>query len=216
MAKSVSDRITDSFEGDGSTDQAKECSQTVYAAWKDISASLSRSALLIFVLMAVFELLVYQRTSTVISVGTFTLVNAPIVQIALPAIIAFVIYDGIRLSVRWFRLQRAYVALTKIYAPEQRNNNLDLLIAPNLPSLWDLGPSGRITQSTADKYMGVTNSYVSYTMMFAVPVAFEFQAYYRLLEKFGIHNAFLWISLAITVIFGVCTAVYVALVRYAN
>ena len=105
MGKSVKQRVLDSFQGTGSTEQAKEYSQNVYAAWKDISASLSRSALLIFLLMAVFELLAYQHTSTVISIGTFTLVNAPIVQIVLPTIIAFVIYDGFRLSARWLRLE---------------------------------------------------------------------------------------------------------------
>lgn len=81
-------------------DEAKEYSDKVYAAWKDISVSLSRSALLIFLLIAVFELLVYQTTSTVISIGTLTFVNSSTVQIVLPAVIAFFIYDGYRLSAR--------------------------------------------------------------------------------------------------------------------
>jgi len=217
MAKSVGQRVLDSFQGAGAEIQAKEYSQNVYAAWKDISASLSRSALLIFLLMAVFELLVNQHTSTAISIGSFMLVNAPIVQIALPTIVAFVIYDSFRLSVRWLRLGRAYIELTKIYAPVQRDNGLDFLIEPNLPSLWGIGAIGfGGTERTADRFMSTVNAVVRYAMMLAVPVAFESQAYYRLIQKFGYDNIFLWVNAGITILLGVCTVVYVWLESYGK
>ena len=167
--------------------------------------------------MAVFELLVYQSTSSAISIGAFTLVNAPIVQIVLPTIIAFIIYDGFRLSTRWLRLEWAYKELMKIYAPTQRDNALDLLIEPNLPSLWGIGSFGSGGGwTTADKFMHKVNIIVSFTMMFIVPVAFECQAYYRLIQKFGYHNTLLWIGAVITTLFGVCTAWYVWLQNYRS
>jgi TRAP-type C4-dicarboxylate transport system permease large subunit len=135
MDKSVRNRVLDSFQDDKGADEAREYSDKVYAAWKDISTSLSRSALLIFLLIAVFELLVYQTTTTVISIGTLTFANSSTVQIVLPAVVAFFIYDGYRLSARWLRLERAYATLTEIYSRKQRANALDLLIEPNLPSL---------------------------------------------------------------------------------
>jgi len=214
MSKSLEQRISDSFHGRQSA-EAKEYSEKVYAAWKDVSASLSRSALLIFLLIAVFELLVYQRSSTVISIGTFTLANAPLVQIMLPAIVAFVLYDSFRLSVRWIRLQWAYRKLMEIFAQKQYDNDLDVLIAPGLPSLWGIGATGwsARTISTADRFMARVNQIVMLTLLFAVPVAFECQAYYRLIQKFGYNDILLWISLVITGLLGACTAIYVWLVN---
>jgi hypothetical protein len=207
MDKWVRQRVVDSFQGDGSTAQAKEYSEKVYAAWKDISASLSRTAVLIFLLMAVFELLVYQHTVTDISIGTIILGNAPIVQIVLPTIVAFLIYDGCRLSVRWLDLQIAYTELTRILAPMQRGNALDLLIKPNLPSLWPLGRF--YVGNPADKFMRIVTLGIAFTVIFVAPIAFECQAYYRLIQKFGYYNIFLWINLVITALIGFSMAVYV-------
>jgi hypothetical protein len=213
MDKSVRYRVLDSFrdtQTDGSgKEQAREYSERVYAVWKDTSASLSRSALLIFLLIAVFELLVYQRTSTSISIGTITLVNSSIVQIALPTVVAFVFYDGARLSARWLRLELIYMELMKIYAIKQQQNGLDRLIEPNLPSLWGIGALSYLqTGDIADSFIHQVNRIVSYTIILALPVAFECQAFYRLTQKFGYHNIFLWINAVITVLFGVCTALY--------
>jgi hypothetical protein len=212
MSKSLEQRISDSFYGRQSA-EAKEYSEKVYAAWKDVSATLGRCALLIFLLIAVFELLVYQSTSAAISIGTFTLVNAPIVQIMLPAIVAFVLYDGYRLSVRWLRLQWAYRKLMEIFAQRQYDNDLDVLIAPGLPSLWGIGAIGwsAKTVGTADWFMFYVNRIVVFSLLLAIPVAFECQAYYRLIQKFGYNDILLWVSLAITVLLGACTAMYVLL-----
>ncbi len=215
MDKSVRQRIFDSFHDAESKIQpedeaeAREYSQSVYAIWKSISASLSRTALLIFLLIALFELLAYQRTSIVISIGTFTLVNVPIVQIALPTVVAFLIYDGSRLTARFLRLELIYMELMQIYAPRLQRNGLDLLLEPNLPSLWGVGAlSFEHTGNFSDRFMRIANQTFSYIMMFAVPVAFECQAYYRLTQKFGYQNIFLWINLVITVLFVVSTALY--------
>jgi hypothetical protein len=216
--KSIRQRTSDAFPGDRSAEQAKEYSQNVYAAWKDISASLSRSALLIFLLIAVFELLVYQNSSAPIAIGTFTLVNAPIVQIILPAIVAYVIYDGLRLSIRWLHLQWAYMTLVEIWSPLQRANGLDILIRPDLPSLWGIGvwPGLRSAGSgkTSDKFIYTVNLAISWAMMLIIPVAFYCQAYYRLTQKFGYRDVLLWISLITTVILGICTVVYSLLEFY--
>jgi hypothetical protein len=143
MAKSIEQRIYDSFHGDDSVARAKEYSGSVYAVWKDIASSLSRISLPIFLLMAVFELLIYQHGATSVSIGGLTLVNSPVVQAVLPAIIAFLIYESFRLSIRWLDLRQAYVALAKIWAPELDENGLDLLIRPDLPSFWSIfsGPN---------------------------------------------------------------------------
>lgn len=210
MSKSVRQRVIDSFPSDAPTDDAKEYSTNVYAAWKDVSSSLSRSALLAYILMAFFELIIYQHASTVISIGTFALANAPIAQIVLPAIVAYIAYDGFRLSVRWFNLQRAYATLTKIYAPKQFDNGLYVIVRPSLPSLWAIGSWGSPgIATTSIRFTYEANRVVSYIMMFAVPIIFECQAYYRLIQEFGYLNILLWISLVLTVLLAGLSAVVV-------
>jgi drug/metabolite transporter superfamily protein YnfA len=50
---------------------------------------------------------------------------------------------------------------------------------------------------------------MSYIMMFTVPLLFEIQACYRLIQKFGYHNALLWISVVIAVMLDLCVLLYV-------
>ncbi len=212
MDKSIEKRVSDSFRI-GPVDQvredAREYGRSVYALWKDTSVSLGRIALLIFLLMAVFEVLVYQHASASISIGGITLANTPIVQIALPTIVAYVIYDGSRLTIRWSRLELISMQLMKIYAPEQQQNGLDRLIEPNLPSLWGIGALNSLrTGDIADSFMRRVHYILLPIIMIAVPVAFECQAYYRLFLKFGYHNIFLWINAVITTLLGVSAGLY--------
>jgi hypothetical protein len=218
MDRSIDQRIRDSFHVPKSVvvkpedkAEAREYSKSVYTIWQSVSGSLSRTVLLVFLLMALFELLVYQRIPTAISIGTFTLVNVPIIQIVLPTVVAFLLYDGSRLSVRWLRLELVYTELVKIYAPALEQNGLHYLLEPNLPSFWGVGAQSfefAHTGNKSDAFIHQANRIVYTTMILIVPVAFECQAYYRLIQKFGYHNIFLWVNLVITILFGVCTALY--------
>lgn len=162
--------------------------------------------------MAVFELLAYQRSSASISIGSFTLVNAPIVQTALPAIVAFLIYDGIRLIIRWLDLETAYIKLVKIYAEPQWHNDLDVFVKPQLFSLWNVGVApSKDTVLKSEEFIRVANMVISGFLIFLLPVGFECQAYYRLIQKFGYHYIFVWISVAVTVLLSIVTAIYVVL-----
>jgi hypothetical protein len=137
------------------------------------------------------------------------LVNVPIIQIALPTVVAFLVYDGSRLTARFLRLELIYMELIQIYAPKLHRNGLELLLEPNMPSLWGVGAlSFQQTGNFSDSFMRKVNQTVSYILMYPVPVAFACQAYYRLIQKFGYHNIFLWINLVLTVLFIVFAALY--------
>jgi hypothetical protein len=209
MAKSIAQRISDSFQGDEAAAQAKEYSKSVYDAWAALSTSLTRSSLLIFLLIAIFELLAYQRASASISIGSFTLVNSPVVLIALPTVIGFTFYDGLRLSFRWLDLEMAYTGLVKIYAKRQVDNDLDILVRPHVPSLWSIGTSpSASTMQRADKFADIIDNILSPVLVFLVPLAFECQAYYRLIQKFGFHNVLLWISMVAAALLMTCSFIY--------
>ena len=96
----------------------------------------------------------------------------------------------------------------------QRTNGLDILIRPNLPALWGIGSESSKSGRISDRFIFKVNSTVMYAAMLVIPVAFECQAYYRLSQKFGYRDIFLWISLVIAAIFGICSAVYVLLEQY--
>jgi hypothetical protein len=212
MAKTIDQRIRDSFQGDDSAAQAKEYGQRVYETWKDISDSLSRSAIAFFLLMALFEVLAYQRQSVTVSIGSFNLVDAPIVLVFLPAIVAFVLYDGMGLSERWLDLESAYMELVKIYSRKQWDNDLDLLVKPHLSSLWSLGsrPASE-TARPGDVFMSGVRINFAIVVIILVPVAFECQAYYRLIQKFGYDVALLWVSVLLTTLLLICTYIYLFL-----
>ena len=214
MAKSVGQRILDSFTGPESITEAREYAKSVYSTWKDISASLSRISISTLLLIIVFELIVYEPTGTVISIGTLTLGNAPAIQIALPAVVAFLFYDSCRLTFRWLELQRAYRVLTRLLAPVQSDNALDLLIAPNLPSIWTIGPF--YARRRVDWRMIIIAWFITFFVVFVTPIGFECQAYYRLTEKFGYGNIFLWISASVTMIIGFYTGAYALLNIYTG
>jgi hypothetical protein len=207
MAKPIKQRIADSFDDDAA---AKDYSDKVYAAWSDLSSALRRNAVLIFLLVAAFELLIYQKTSSIITFASFSLANSSFVQIALPTVIAFLVYEGWRLGKRWADLGEAYYALIKRIAPKASENDLDLLIRPMPPTFWAFGMADLPSEVTQRSEIFMANLTLVFTITFAIlfPLAFEGQAYYLLFQKFGYHDAFLWINVSLTVALLVCTIIY--------
>jgi hypothetical protein len=211
VAKSVRQRIWDSFEGDLNLNY-KLYEERVFSSWKDVSSSLSKSVFLILGLIALFELLTYQNTSHDLTIGSFSFANSSMVQVFLPTIVAYAIYDGCRLTLRWMDLQAAYLAISERDSAAISDNDLDLLIAPVLPAFWAVGK--RLSAQNADRgekfILPMTISLASVTMIIA-PLGFEFQAYYHLYNKFGAHNFLLWINVGITALFLVFAVTYMIL-----
>jgi hypothetical protein len=208
MAKSIRQRVSDSFD-ENEIAAVKEYSDKVYSTWVDTTSTLRRNAVFIFLVAAVFELLVYQKTSSTITFGAISVANSSIVQIALPAVLAFLVYDEIRLTTRWFDLEAAYYALIKKAMPKVDENDLDMLIKPVLPAFWAFGQPGspKIVQRS-EKFNHSLTVGIGIIVIFIFPLAFEGQAYYKLFEKFGYHNTFLLINVSLTVILLACTAIY--------
>jgi hypothetical protein len=210
VGKAIKERISDSFTGDNSAAEARAYSDKVYAAWKDVSSSLSRNAVLIFLLIAAFELIVSQKESSAFVISSFAFTNVPLIQIVLPIIVVILVYDGWRLTKRYLDLQQAYLYLFEEYAINLRQNELDVLIRPIMPAFWSIGiSSSEVTGQTSDKFISNVGVVLALVAAWVFPIAFETQAYYRLFDKFGYHDIILWSSMFITALLTICTVVYV-------
>jgi hypothetical protein len=138
MAKPISQRVHDSFSSSSSAD-LRRYEDKIFSSWQEVSRSLSRSVLLIFTLITVFELLAYQTASHGFTIGPLSFARTSTIQIFLPAVVSYLIYDGSRLTLRRMDLQTVYVATIRIYASAISQNDLDILVAPWLPSFWAIG-----------------------------------------------------------------------------
>jgi len=210
MAKSVHQRIWDSFPDNPDVDP-KVYGERIFSSWKDVSSSLSRSVVLILGLIALFELLAYQNSSHDFTIGPLSFTNTSTVQVFLPTIIAYVIYDGCHLTIRWMDLQAAYAAIIEKSYPAISENDLDLLVAPVLPAFWAVGR--RLSAQNSDRaerfILPVKVSLAAITAI--VLSGFEIQAYCHLFDRFGLRDILLWANTGVTILFLSCTIIYVAL-----
>jgi hypothetical protein len=208
VSKSITQRATDAFE-DGSEAEAKDYLANLSSAWKDISASLAKQTLLLFLLMATFELLVYQHSTASITVGSLSISNSSVVLIALPTIVAYLIYDEFRLSARWSDMDNAYNTIYRRFWLKQYNNDLYVLTAPMLPGLWRIGTSAsKGNELRSERFIFKVNILVSISAILLFPFAFEVQAYILLFRRYGVHNAFLWITAVISLGLIVVSVIY--------
>ncbi len=198
MAKTISQRINDAFP-EGAAADAEKFADKILNSWNEVSSSLGKLAILFVVLVGIFELLIYGPSSQSLTIGSITFANTSIVRIALPAIVAYVVFDGFQLAGRWGDLEAAYYAITKIYAPRVDQNALDYLIKPTLPSIWGIG-WGSGSETSTDRFNDAVRAAVGFTALIILPIAFEVQAYYLLFYRYGYRNIFLWISVAFSAI----------------
>ena len=209
MAKPITQRVADSFDGDDTA--ARDYADKAYACWGDLSTALRRNAVLALLVAAAFELLVYSKTPSTITFASFSLANSSTVQIALPSVFAFLVYEGFRLSMRWIDVQRMYYSLIKMAEPKAYENGLGVLIRPVLPGFWAIGvssPQGDELSQRSGRFISIMSSVIGVIILFLFPLVFEGQAFYKLFQKFGYHNPFLWVNAGITVVLIFCTYIY--------
>ncbi len=210
MPKPVTKRVSDSF-GDDSVAEAKEYLSLLSDAWKDVTATLTRQTIFLFLLMGLFELLVYQRKEAQITIGSISIAGTSVIVIFLPTVIAYLIYDEFHLSARWTDINNAYYTIyTKIW-PNQNENDLAEFVTPKLPGLWRIGTSVSSENAMpSERFIFSVDRIVSVVAGLFLPFAFEVQAYIVLFTKFGFVNIFLWINVFI------CFSLVFATVKYLS
>jgi hypothetical protein len=200
VPRTIKQRATDAF-GDNSAAEAKDYLGNLSSAWKDVSAALTKQTILLFLLMAAFELLAYQNSNSTakITVGLLSVSNSSVLLIALPTVVAYLIYDEFRLTARWSDMDYAYTEIYKRFWPKQYSNDLYVLTAPMLPGLWRIGTSAsKENAQRSERFIFIVNILVSISAILLFPFAFEIQAFIVLFTRYHVHNAFLWINAAIS------------------
>ena len=209
MPRSIGDRIEDAFSSGESSD-INAYSKDVLSAIKDLVTSLNKAAVLIFATMAFFELLSYQPTGEQAVLG-ITVADTFIVQVVLPPLVSFFVYDAWTQTVRYVTLQRAMLELTARRSPlRMRSNDLDFLVMPSLPAMWAIGDSGSNRNALyTDKVTYNIRLFSAIILAALLPLAFSIQAYTHLFRRYHVGNGWTWVSLTVTVLVTACTAIFV-------
>jgi hypothetical protein len=176
------------------------------AVWKDLSDLIRRQMLYIVIAVALFELL-NRADVAEFAFGPVKVKNLAIIQKALPVLIAYLFYELQTMMIRWDRLETAHSELIKYLQREVWDNDLDLLLYPQMPSLATMSRSVRdVFSSSLDKTLLRTSDILSFIVVLGLPFLFEAYASYRLIAKFGVTDLSVWLVILLAAV--ILTVVY--------
>jgi hypothetical protein len=158
---------------------------------KDLSEGIRRTAVLLLLVAAVFQLL-DQAAVVGLQAGPFRISDLSIIQRVLPAIFAYLIYEMAVLGVRYLYSINVAIEISKLFQPSIRSSKLDVLLNPQGsplfgPMLWHRSQSREYR--LVSKFMLVLR-----LGSVLLPPIIEIYAYYRLFEAFGLKDAIVWLS----------------------
>lgn len=213
MAKSLRERAASAFD-DQDGEQAEKFLDIILASWQQVSDGITRTVVVIFLLGAVFELLVAAKTTSGVTIGPLSLHNTALLQQFIPALVAYLIYDAYNLVNQFMDLAAIYQELLKRFHKRIYDSGLTFYIMPRIRGPWRAFDSYRPLSSESrrvDNFDSAISIILSIIAFFVLPLAFESQAYYLLVEKYGLGAIFVWISATVTAFFLVAWLVEVAI-----
>jgi hypothetical protein len=214
--KTIAQRSTDAF-GDDDRTEADAYLEMVSSSWKDIAQAMNRCALLVLGFMALFELLIAQKSLDKLEIGSFTFTNISVLQIAIPVIVACSLFNLIYLGQRWLDHQAVYYSVTRRFYPRMARNNLAFLIRPQVSAFLRVGAGVPAPENMrrSDWFADWVITVFSVLIIALLPAAFEIQAYVHLFTVYGTSNAVLWVSLVTGSILMCCNYIFLWLTSNA-
>jgi hypothetical protein len=178
MTRSIKQRVSHSFYSNGHDDVAK------YLDWlsstiSDIGQSLRKTVALMLSLMAAFAI-VNASPKAQLSIGSVKVSNSSLVIIFLPALISFLYFQVGRDTLQLISRSRAFTAAFSIWSFKAEENDLDALIAPLRAAYWDLGGTGRSSNTSLSERIGKTGQLGAAPLIFIGVICFEIYAYIHL------------------------------------
>ena len=198
IAESIRERINESLSS-SDRDSLTYYLETTRAAQKEYADSLRRSATLMVLLMAVFELLVRGKLKQV-TVGPFLLSNATTITAFIPAVVAYFYYDCISTAICYENALSAYSGTFAIWNKVAEQNDLDILVYPRAPQYMSAGYASQATTLPEYKTMINVNDFFAVLALF-VPIAYFCYAFYQLAVILQPYSVLLWVNVTIAVLF---------------
>jgi hypothetical protein len=202
MRKTTEERVKDAFDS-GDFENAEKFFNLTVSSMRENSAAASRAIVIIFLLAGVFELLVASTTIKSLAIGPLSFSNTSLVQKFIPVLIAYLIYDAYILVNRHLNQLGICNAIIKRFQPKLDASELPLNVLPGLRGPWAFGArvESESNQEPGDEFIFTVEMIVLLIAFFVLPLAFESQAYYALMHKYGFHDVLVWISMAVSIFF---------------
>lgn len=201
MLKPMKQRVEEAFDN---TDAAKinNFMDLTLSSWRQLSDNITRTVIFIFLLAGVFELLVNVNSIKGITLGPLTFSNTSLFQVFIPALVAYLLYDVWSLVARWRDHAAIYYAIVNRFEPKLFESDLPGMVAPVIRGPWSLGS---VSQREADRPTDIFDQFIRVILLLAggiiLPLAFEFQAYYTLVHRYGVGDILIWVSAVATIFF---------------
>ena len=194
----VEAKISAAF-GDADVVDMRRYADLVLSSWQRYSDAITRTVLLGFFLGGVFELLVSSSAITSLTVGPVSLSNTAFLQILIPALIAYQIYDVHCLTQKWNACARIYSLAIKRSQPKLYEAGRVDPVLPRTRGPWGPRPAAYLMPGDELEYRAGRAVWI--VAFILLPPAFEAQAYYALIHKFGFADILVWISMIASIIF---------------
>ena len=182
MPKSIDQLVDEAFD-EKNADDAQKFMDITFESWKQASETITRTVVFTFLLGAIFELLVSARAVSSLSLGGLSFSNTSLLQQFIPALMAYLFYDTLSMVGTFLDRRDIYEQLVKKFKPTLAKSELLLVIQPRLRGPWGFGREHRSEPTSADKFDFNVSMIVSVIATFFLPIAFEIQAYYSLVNK---------------------------------
>jgi len=154
-----------------------------------------------FLLVAIFELLVNAKSINSVSLGGLSFSNTSLLQQFMPALIAYLFFYALSMVDIFTYRGSIYRRLVERFQPKLAESELLLTVQPRLYGPWGFGVGRQSDPSKIDSLNSAANLIVATFSIFILPFAFEFQAYYDLIHKYGFGNTYVWISVIVAAFF---------------
>jgi hypothetical protein len=214
MRNTIEQRAYDAFDDDDA-EKAQKYLDTVMASWKDVSAAIGRVVLFTLLLAAAFEFLTIPAAVKSLSIGPLSFSNTSLVQEFIPALIAYLLFYELSLSHNWADHQDLYEAILKRFQPKLARSNLTLTVQPRILGPWtSLGPSDAFNipfLTRSEKFDLYTSTFTTVIVYLILPLAFEAQAYYELVRKYGAHDVLVIVSAILSGLFIALWVTYIVI-----
>jgi hypothetical protein len=194
MVSNVWERVRRSFDPDAHEDVVKYL-EWLNATIGDLSQTLRKTVALMLSLIAAFAIVNASPNAT-LSFGSISVSNSSLVIIFLPALISFLFFQVIRDTLQLVARGRAFTAAFSIWSEQAEENDLDALVIPSRAAYWDLGGTGRPSNTTWSERIGKIGQLGAAPVIFVGVIWFEVDAHLRLHDDSKVSHT-LWAFSAI-------------------